>query len=139
MEPLRFTRLNDLPKSADRSRAEAAVDPSPLLGVWHSTNRATRGIVRLFLSDSGCNFTVRAFGACEPSPVEWGAVVGAAFADGVGLRAGVGFKALYEFGFMQTILAAYLNKRILVVDAYNTFKDGSGRHNYFSRDHFYQQ
>jgi hypothetical protein len=138
MEPLKFTRLNDLPKSADRSRAEAAVDPSPLLGVWHSTNRATRGIVKLILSDSGGDFTVRAFGACEPSPVDWGAVTGAAFADGVGLRAGVGFKAVYEFGFMRTTLAAYLNKRILVVDAYNTFEDGSGRFNYFSRDHFYQ-
>jgi hypothetical protein len=138
MEPLGFTRLNDLPGPADRPRAEAAVDPSPLRGVWHSTNRATRGIIKLILSDADGNFTVRAFGACEPSPVEWGAVAGDAFADGVGLKAGVGFRAFYEFGFMQTALAAYLNKRILVVDAYNTFKDGSGRHNYFSRDHFYQ-
>jgi len=40
---------------------------------------------------------------------------------------------------METVLAAYLNKRILVVDCYNTFKDGSGRCNYFFRDHFYQE
>lgn len=139
MEPLKFTRLNDLPQSANWSRAEEVmVDPSPLVGVWHSINSATRGIIKLILSDSGGNFTVRAFGASDPSPIEWGEVAGAAFADGVGLTAGVGFKAFYEFGFMQTTLAAYLNRRILVVDAYNIFKDGSGRLNYFSRDHFYQ-
>jgi len=35
------------------------------------------------------------------------------------------------------LLAAYLNKRLLVVDAYSTFTDGSGRANYFQRDHLY--
>ena len=139
MEPIKFTRLNDLPESAARVRTEAAVDPSPLLGTWLSTNRATRGIVKLVLSEAGGDFNVRAYGACEPSPVEWGPVVGATFAGGAGLASAVGFRAFYEFGFMQTTLAAYLNKRILVVDAYNTFKDGTGRRNYFSRDHFYQQ
>ena len=34
-------------------------------------------------------------------------------------------------------LACYLNKRLLVVDAYTRFADGSGRAAYFARDHFY--
>ena len=139
MESLKFKRLNDLPKVLNQLQTEKAVDPSPLVGTWHSTNQATRGIVKLILSNpNGSGFTVRAFGAWDSSPIDWGEVEGAAFADGVGFSAGVGFKAFYDFGFMQTILAAYLNKRILVVDAYNTFRDGSGRLNYFSRDHFYQ-
>jgi hypothetical protein len=35
------------------------------------------------------------------------------------------------------MLACYLNKRLLVVDAYTVFQDGSGRSPYFQRDHFY--
>jgi hypothetical protein len=54
------------------------------------------------------------------------------------LREGAAFKARYDFGFMETFLAAYLNKRILVLDSYNTFRDHSRRSNYFERDHFHQ-
>jgi hypothetical protein len=44
---------------------------------------------------------------------------------------------LYDFGAARVTLACYLNKRLLVVDAYTTFHDGSGRSPYFARDHFY--
>ena len=139
MKSLEFARLSDLPVAVDQLKAEAAVDSSPLVGTWHSTNQATRGIVKLVLSNRDSILMVQAFGSGGSSPLDWGPVQGAAFAGGVGLGEGVGFKSFYDFGFMQTLLAAYLNKRILVVDAYNTFKDDSGRFNYFFRDHFYQQ
>src|SRR5207237_8456281 len=82
---------------------------------------------------------VRACGALPDAANDWGAVEACAFAGGIEVHDGIGFKAFYDFGFMETVLAAYLNKRILVVDSYNTFKDGSGRCNYFFRDHFYQE
>jgi hypothetical protein len=137
MESLEFRRANDLPGVVD-PRNGATIDLSPLVGTWHSTNKATRGIIRLVLSDNNGVLKLHSFGASDSSPIDWGAVQSQAFALGVGLAESAGFKAFYDFGFLQTVVAAYLNKRILVVDTYNTFMDGSGRCNYFLRDHFYQ-
>jgi hypothetical protein len=159
--PLRLTRAKDVPRdaaAADRvdrvDRGEAAlrssapaVDPSPLVGTWVSFDAATRGLVRVVVAHRGGRLAVRAFGASSPAPQDWGEVVGDAFAggvdrvDGVGGvegAAAVGFTARYRFGFVDVLLAAYLNRRLLVVDCYSVFGDGSGRSSYFSRDHFYQ-
>lgn len=138
MEVLNHSRANDLFDATPPPENAASVDLSSLVGTWVSTNLNTRGTIKLVLKDEGGLFTVRAFGACVPSPCDWGEVSGEVFTAGVTSREAVGFKAFYDFGFMETFLAAYLNKRILVVDAYNTFKDGSGRARYFLRDHFYQ-
>ena len=81
---------------------------------------------------------MQAFGAGESSEIDWGTVQGQAFAASVDGVEGVAFRAFYDFGFLRTVIAAYLNKRILVVDTYNTFRDDSVRANYFFRDHFYQ-
>lgn len=138
MESLEFKRANDLPAMFDRPNKSGTIDSSPLVGTWHSTNKSTRGITRLILSDQNGILTLQSFGAWESSHIDWGPVQSKAFAAGVGLVESVGFKAAYDFGFLETVVAAYLNKRILVVDTYNTFRDGSGRFNYFFRDHFYQ-
>jgi hypothetical protein len=139
MENLRHTRAYDeLPAGAGRA-AETTLDPAPLLGEWTSTNEATRGIVKLVVDSRAGALSVRVFGACAPSPCDWGETEGQAFSLGVTSGEAAAFKAFYDFGFMETFLAAYLNKRILVVDAYNIFKDGSGRAQYFLRDHFYQK
>ena len=115
-----------------------SVGADALVGHWVNTNKATRGIVRLFLSYGDGKFMAQAFGACLPTSCDWGVVPGELYSDGVESDSAVGFRAFYDFEFMETMLAAYLNKRILVVDSYNTFKDGSGRPRYFSRDHFHQ-
>jgi len=150
--PLRLSRAKDAPRdAAARSAAPApAVDASPLVGTWVSFDAATRGLVRVVVARRGGRLTVRAFGASSPAPQDWGEAEGDAFAggvdgvggvegvDGVGGPAAVGFTARYRFGFVDALLAAYLNRRLLVVDCYSVFGDGSGRSSYFSRDHFYQ-
>jgi hypothetical protein len=138
MTALEFRRANDLPGESSRPGGGAEIDTAPLVGTWHSTNKATRGVGKLILSAHDGVLAVRAFGAWESSPIDWGEVRSQPFAGGVGLAEGVGFRAFYEFGFMRTLMAAYLNKRILVVDTYNVFQDDSGRFDYFLRDHFYQ-
>ena len=135
MQALKLSRANDQLKI---DAVDIAVDSSPLVGTWINTDKATGGIAKLILSQEGNSFFVQAFGACAPSPCDWGRVEGRVYSLGVSLQAGAAFEALYDFGFMETFLAAYLNKRILVVDSYNTFKDGSGRLKYFHRDHFHQ-
>jgi hypothetical protein len=152
--PLRLSRARDVPRDAaaadrvdrgdiaHRSAAPArAVDPSPLVGTWVSFDAATRGLVRVVVARRGGRLAVRAFGASSPAPQDWGEVEGDAFAGAVGgveSAAAVGFTARYRFGFVDVLLAAYLNRRLLVVDCYSVFGDGSGRSSYFSRDHFYQ-
>jgi len=154
--PLRLSRAKDLPRGAvsacgaAHGAAAPAVDPGPLVGTWVSFDAATRGLVRVVVARRGGRLAVRAFGASSPAPQDWGEVVGDAFAggvegvegvdgvEGVGGAAAVGFTARYRFGFVDALLAAYLNRRLLVVDCYSVFGDGSGRSSYFSRDHFYQ-
>jgi hypothetical protein len=162
--PLRLSRARDLPRdaaAADRvARGEAAhraaatpapaVDPSPLVGTWVSFDAATRGLVRVVVARRGGRLAVHAFGASSPAPQDWGETEGDAFAGGVDRAGGVdgvdavegaaavAFTARYRFGFVDALLAAYLNRRLLVVDCYSVFGDGSGRSSYFSRDHFYQ-
>ncbi len=143
--PLRLTRARDMPRDAATAPAPApAVDPSPLVGTWVSFDAATRGLVRVVVARRGGRLAVRAFGASSPAPQDWGEAAGDAFAGGVdGIEAAggppaVAFTARYRFGFVDVLLAAYLNRRLLVVDCYSVFGDGSGRSSYFSRDHFYQ-
>ena len=145
--PLRLSRARDVPRDAAAGSAAPAVDPSPLVGTWVSFDAATRGLVRVVVALRGGRLTVRAFGASSPAPQDWGEAEGDAFAggvDGVGGADRVGgvgavaFTARYRFGFVDALLAAYLNRRLLVVDCYSVFGDGSGRSSYFSRDHFYQ-
>jgi hypothetical protein len=137
MQSLRYTRARDQITDTARQACDIIL-PSALVGDWVNTDRATRGIVRLVLSSLDGEFKVQAFGACQPKACDWGVVKGEIYSEGVHSELAVGFQAFYEFQFMETMLAAYLNKRILVVDSYNTFKDGSGRSSYFSRDHFHQ-
>jgi hypothetical protein len=136
MESLKQTRANDLLRV--NSESEIIVDASPLVGAWTNMDVSSRGVVKVILSSEKGALKVQAFGACSPSPCDWGAVKGAIYSIGVDSNMAVGFEAVYDFGFMETMLAAYLNKRLLVVDSYNTFKDGSGRPRYFFRDHFRQ-
>jgi hypothetical protein len=136
MESLKHTRTNDLPKEGRMD--DAMIDASPLLGTWINMDVTSGGIVKIVLSGEGGATKVRAFGACSPELCDWGEANAAAYSIGVGSKAAVGFEAVYDFGFMETLLAAYLNKRLLVVDSYNTFKDGSNRSRYFFRDHFRQ-
>src|SRR5204863_861447 len=117
METLAYTRANDRPATQAARASAAPVDPSALVGAWVSTNRATRGIIKLLLAHKEGRFTVQAFGALPYAATDWGAVEAFAFAGGIEVHDGVGFKAFYDFGFMETALAAYLNKRLLVVDS----------------------
>ena len=127
----RFDRLHGL--AADRG----GVDPRTLVGAWVNFDLTSKGVVEVAIAQQEADLTVRTFGACSPSPCDWGTVGAEAFA-GVGDRDAVGFKAHYDFGSVDTLLVAYLNLRLLVVDSYTTFRDGSGRSRYFLRDHFYQ-
>jgi hypothetical protein len=137
MATMRFTRAEDQLTGANGHSRGVLVDPSPLVGTWLNTDKKTRGIARLDLTQNNGVLKVHAFGACEPAPCDWGEVQGSTFSSGVESSEGMAFTALFDFGFMETFLAVYLKGGILVLDSFNTFRDDSGRADYFSREFFH--
>lgn len=139
MSSLLTTRIRDRPglAAAGLPGLSLPINLAPILGVWVNYNEKSTGINRVEISDWDGLPTVRVFGAGRPAPIDWGEVAGSAFTGGVDGHEAVGFSANYDLSFATVLLAAYLNKRLLVVDAYSTFTDGSGRASYFQRDHFY--
>jgi len=123
------SRLSDRP----RDRAEP-IDPAPLLGEWTNYDVASRNIASLTVEQRGGEVILR---VCGVPNVDWGETTAFPFALTVAGGEAVAFKAAYDFGFLRVAILAYLNKRLLVVDAYSTFHDDSGRSSYFVRDHFY--
>jgi hypothetical protein len=63
--------------------AKAAVSVSPLVGTWTACDRRTNGIVRIVIAAKGAGITVQVFGACTPTPCDWGVVDGDAYAANV--------------------------------------------------------
>ncbi len=113
------------------------VDLTPYLGTWRNTYRHTRGISHLELLRDGDEFLVHAYGIAAQR--DWGTVIALAYAQTVGSRDPSGFFAKYDFEFMEMQLAANFNKGLLIVAAYNRFKDGSSRADYFTREFFYHE
>ncbi len=128
-----FMMAADVSKGAGRP---APVDLGDLTGLWKNTKRATRVIRALTLTKNRDAYELNAFGAGAPR--DWGKVVVVPHAGGVDVQDPAGFIAVYDFDFMQMLLAANMNKGLLIVASYNTFRDGSGRSNYFSREFFYR-
>jgi len=114
----------------------AALNLVTLVGTWVNVNAATRDIVRVVLTDKGGTLEVQAFGACSPTPCNWGQVAGLAYAASVAGGAAIAFSANYAFGFKNTILTGHLDGKHLLVEDFNVFTDGSGRSPYFTQGTF---
>jgi hypothetical protein len=137
METLRCLRVADqLPEGA--TGRGIPLDVSALLGTWHATDPDAGGVVRLAMSTSDGEFLVHAFGAGEPEPQDWGESTATPYGAGVTASTAMAFSAVYSFDFVTVLLAAYAKQGILVLDAFSTFTDASGRANYFSREFFHR-
>ncbi len=138
MEGLRNMKAEDQLEAGSETTGGGKIDPSPLLGIWYGTDPDAGGVARLTLANEGGTFTVHAFGVCLPDPCDWGPTEATAFGANILAGEAMAFTANYDFGFMETLLAAYGKQGILVLDTFNTFKDGSGRAAYFTREFFHR-
>ncbi|HEV7672574.1 MAG TPA: hypothetical protein VGS22_28990 [Thermoanaerobaculia bacterium] len=140
MSDPKFNSPNDTPHAAKagavEAEAAAVATAAPLVGTWQACNKATRGIVRVEITEKAGALTVQVFGACTPTPCDWGAVKGLAYATSVSGGPAIAFTAIYTAGFKDTIVTGLLDAGSLLVENYNTFKDGSGRANYYDRGYF---
>lgn len=112
---------------------EKALDLKHLVGSWHACDRDTRGVVRVDLAKRGKDLTVHVFGACHPTPCDWGTVAGIAYAESVSATEAIAFTAVYDQGFKDVIVTGLLDQGSLIFETFNRFKDASGRSNYYSR------
>jgi hypothetical protein len=107
---LEFRAPSDLVEGREEAMAAAAAMTSTaLVGTWSNCDKATRGLVRIAIAASGAGITVHAFGACTPTPCDWGPVPGMAYAENVSSSAAVAFSAHYKFGFKETIVVGHLD------------------------------
>src|SRR5262245_39717540 len=60
-----------------------ALDAGPLVGAWFATDERATGVMRLMLGQRGDRFYVRAFGAGDPAPYDWGEVPAVTYGAGV--------------------------------------------------------
>lgn len=64
-------------KPADKAGLmSAALTLASLVGTWVNVNAATQDIVKIVLTNNGGSLGVHAFGACSPTPCDWGQVPG---------------------------------------------------------------
>jgi hypothetical protein len=112
----------------------AAVSPAALLGTWTNVDHATRDLVKIVISASGSGISVDVFGACVPTPCNWGTVAGIAYAASVSSTAAVAFSAQYQFSFAKVIVTGHLQGKQLSVATFTLFTDGSGRSNLYTTD-----
>ena len=116
-------------------------DPSMLIGDWLNDNPATDSIVEIVIESDGVGgMTVHGYGACTPTPCDWGVVGATPYSRGVEDVSGIAFTASYDFGFKDTMLAGKVkvteNGAGLSVLSFNKFKDGSDRYDYATHDRF---
>jgi hypothetical protein len=122
-----------------KSRDIARLEISTMVRSWTNTNPATQGIVsvQLRLVEGELRVTIR--GAAQGAPFNWGEVaVEAIYAENPSSQRGMAFVARYHFGFLDTLIEGNVNAGLLVLAAFHTFRDGSHRTNYFSREFFHE-
>jgi hypothetical protein len=130
---LEISRLEDQP--GIRTLEDFSI--SQFYGDWTTTNSATKGIARIKITPREGGLVVHAFGASQSGTCDWGETQADVFVEAGDPSRIRAFRAVYDFGFLETHLQAKTEKGVLVIASFNRFKDQSGRSNYFSREFFY--
>jgi hypothetical protein len=121
--------------------ATRTLNAAKLIGRWVNTNSETQGIAEIAIKQDGEEFSISAVGVGADGPIAWPrsrAKVLANLEEEAGQRA-VALAATFEFGFMTAETYLRVNKGVLVIVLFNTFRDDSGRSNYVNREFYYRQ
>lgn len=113
---------------------EVVVIAAPLVGTWHNVNSSTEDLVKIVIAAAGSNITVNPYGACVPTPCNWGVSPGMAYAPNVSSSQAVAFSSEFTFSFAKVIVVGRLHGKELLVETFTHFTDGSGRSNLYTTD-----
>jgi hypothetical protein len=118
-----------------------ALKADKLTGRWLNTNSETRGVAEIMIEQEGDQFSVSIVGAGSEGQIDWPRTQAKALAnleEEAGQRT-IALTATFDFGFMRAETYFRVNKGVLVIVLYNTFRDDSGRSNYVTREFFYRR
>ena len=107
-----------------------------LLGEWINVNPKTGQIVRLKVLPKEEGIELHCYGKLEQGENDWGIAPCELFSDNVGSPVLEGFICNYDLGFIKINIVGNIKYGVIVIQSYNTFKDGSNRNNYMSREFF---
>jgi len=139
MENLEFNQIRDLDRALIDSDGQS-LNADRLTGDWLNTDRNTRGLREITIERTGERFSVSARGAGTDGSIDWLAksvTVLANLEEEAGQRS-IALAADFDFGFMRAETYLRVNKGVLVIVLFNTFKDQSGRTDYVTREFFYR-
>lgn len=111
-----------------------------LTGRWLNTNPDTRGIAECVIKQDGEVFVIDIVGAGSDGPIHWPACTTKPLAnleEEAGQRT-FALSATFEFGFMTAETYIRVNKGVLVIVLFASFRDGSKRSDYVNREFFYR-
>lgn len=124
--------------STQRTSA-ANLDTSTMVRSWTNTNPATQGITSVKIRAVDGKLRIAIEGAAQGTSFNWGEIeIAAIYAENPSSSKGMSFSAKYDFGFLETLIEGNVNAGLLVLAAFHTFRDGSDRSNYFSREFFHE-
>ena len=112
------------------------LDLSGLPGTWVNTNPDTNGIARMVISETDGKVSLQVYAIGPEGLIDWGAADVVVFASTPKSRVGSGFTCRFDFGFAETQLQAMIMKGLIVLAQIHSFKDQSGRVDYFVREYF---
>ena len=121
--------------------ATRTLSADKLTGRWVNTNRDTQGIAECVIEKDGDLFSVSVVGVGADGPVYWPRTMAKALAnleEEADQRA-FALAPVFDFGFMTAETYIRVNKGVLVIVLFNSFRDDSGRSNYVNREFFYHQ
>ena len=114
----------------------APLDVSGLPGLWLNSNPHTNGIVHMVLSEADEKLSLQVFGLGPDGLIDWGVAEVKAYGSTPSSQVGAGFSCRFDFGFAESVLQGMIMKGLLVLAELRTFKDDSGRADYFVREYF---
>ncbi|MFN2533449.1 MAG: hypothetical protein ABR555_19375 [Pyrinomonadaceae bacterium] len=137
---LEFNQSRDLDDALIDSDVQN-MNADKLIGRWMNTDRNTRGLREITIEQTGAEFGVRAAGVGTDGLIDWVAkrVTPLANLEEEAGQRSITLAADFDFGFMNAETYLRINKGVLVIVLFNTFKDQSQRTNYVTREFFYRR
>jgi hypothetical protein len=111
-----------------------------LIGRWTNTNHETKGMAECVIARDGDHYSISILGVGKDAPIEWPTTRATTLAnleEEAGQRT-VALVANFDLGFMLAQTQIRINRGVLVITLFNSFKDDSGRSNYVTREFFCQ-
>ena len=107
---------------------------SSLLGTWNQVGN-NGGVIKIVITGGNGIIDIHPYGACSPTPCDWGVHPALAFSSGVGSDVAQGFEAKIVFSFKTVYLQGHLFKNslgqvLLQVTVQNQFAPGDFRWDY---------